>query len=688
MRFFFVFILVIISGVAFSQGGNLRNMSNRIKGVGNAGNRNDSISKRNMLEDSITITYRYLDTARVYKLDSSIIDFAVKYPIPADYNYLGNTGSPAQPYLFAPNMKPGWDAGFHAYDIYKFTVNKARFFTATRPYSEVSYFLGTRSEQLIEIMHTQNIRPNWNVHAQYRLISAPGIFRNQKTVHNNYLITSWVQSNNNRYRNYIAFVSNKLKGGENGGIDTTKNYIDNTDYRERVRILTQLGGDGGFSTSFFSTDVPTGNKYEDFNAVMRQQFDLGRKDSLVNDSTVVPLFFPRVRLEHTIRYSAYRYLFYDATPNSDYYIANYGVSFVSTPFRREDFWKELVNDFSIYTFPDEKNTQQFLKVGLSMQNLKGIFRDDVIETSDDFYYADDRIIKKYNLFGHGEYRNRTKNQRWDLLANGTLYFVGMNAGDYQASASIQSLLGAKIGTLKLGFENVSRTASFISNPNSSFYLMATSVDLKKENTTHLFANIYQPLLKLNLSGHLYLINNYVYYTDFFNINQAPIFNMLQIAASKVFPFGRKNQYKWITDTYFQQVIGNGPVNVPAIFTRNRIMYEGNLGYENLKIALGLDTRYRTNYKANGYSPLLGQFLYQDEETVKYKLPDIAAFVHFRIKSFRAFLRAENINTFRGLPNANGKGGTVFGFTNNNFAAPAYPYPGFVLRFGISWGFVN
>ncbi|MCH5717753.1 hypothetical protein [Niabella hibiscisoli] len=69
---------------------------------------------------------------------------------------------------------------------------------------------------------------------------------------------------------------------------------------------------------------------------------------------MIPLFFPRVRLEHTIRYSTYKYLFSDASPRSDYYNDYYNLPSVNSLFRREDYWKELMNDFSIYTFPDEK----------------------------------------------------------------------------------------------------------------------------------------------------------------------------------------------------------------------------------------------------------------------------------------------------------------------------------------------
>ncbi len=687
MRLFLVSIFILISACAFSQGA-IRSIGNRLRGIGNAGSSNDTLGKRNKFEDSITISYRYLDTARVYRLDSSLADFSIKYPIPDDYYFLGNTGSAAQSFLFAPNMKPGLDPGFHAYDLYKFTIDKARFFTATRPYSEVSYLLGTRSEQYIELLHTQNLSPNWNVHGLYRLISAPGLYRNQKTSHNSYLLTSWAQSTNKRYKNFITIVANKLKGSENGGIDLSANYIDNPDYAQRFRVPTLIGGDVGFGTNFFNTNITTGNTYEDFNALLRQQYDFGRKDSIVTDSTVLPLFFPRVRFEHSIRYSANKFLYSDNNPVQNYYKQHYNLENLQTPFRREDYWNEIMNDFSIYTFPDEKNTQQFLKVGAALQNIKGVFRDDITETIDNVHYADDKFTKSYNIIGHGEYRNRTKNQKWDMLANGQLFFAGMNAGDYKAAASIQSMLGKKIGSLKLGFENVNRTPAYIiQNSNSAFYLMPNTLNLKKENTIHLYADVYQPLLKLGLGGHYFLVNNYAYYIDYYKVNQASIFNVLQIAAHKVFAAGRKDQFKWISDVYFQQVIGNGPVNLPMVYTRNRLMYEGNLGFQNLKIAMGFDTRYRTNYKANGYSPLLGQFFYQDQTVVKYKLPDVDAFIHFKISSFRAFIRAENLNTFRALPYATG-GGRHFGFTNSNFAAPGYPYPGLIIRFGVYWGFVN
>ncbi|MGE5107183.1 MAG: putative porin, partial [Sphingobacteriales bacterium] len=71
---------------------------------------------------------------------------------------------------------------------------------------------------------------------------------------------------------------------------------------------------------------------------------------------------------------------------------------------------------------------------------------------------------------------------------------------------------------------------------------------------------------------------------------------------------------------------------------------------------------------------------QNENTIRYKTPDVTAFFNFRIRSFTSFIRLENLNTAEFTPQ--------FGFLNNNFAAPHYPYPGLLVRVGIWWTFVN
>lgn len=672
---FFTLESMAQGGIIRGAGGRLRQMGGRGSGNASAG---DSLKRRDKNEDSITVRFRYLDSTRNYTLDSSIVDFANRYPVPPTSVYLGNTGTANHSLLFSPIMQPGWDPGFHSFDTYKWTIDKARFFNTTRPYSELTYQLGSRSEQIIEVMHTQNIKPNWNFLFQYRLINSPGFFKNQKANHNNYQLTSWYQSKNKRYNAYFILLANKLQVGENGGLQDTANFLDDPVYKDRFNIYTKLGGDPIYGTNFFSTETGTGNRSSDFTVLLRQQYDFGRKDSLVTDSSVVPLFYPRLRFEHTIQYGTRKYTYLDLPfsgisgnyfPDSAYYFDNYQLLIPNDSVYIRDEWKEMINDFSIYQFPDANNLQQFFKVGAAIQNLS--LKNAKIGGT----------TRLYNIFGHAEYRNRTRNQKWEIEANGKLYFTGTNSADYYAYASLQRYVGKRKAYAQLGFENVNRKPSFIYDPRSSFFVAPAALpDIKKENTIHLFAALYEPAIRLKLSGDYYLATNYTYLRGFGDLQQeSTVFNVLRISALKTIKLGKN--WSWHADVYFQQVLGNAiPVNLPLVFTRNRIGYEGKLGFANLDIAFGAELRYHTPYKADGYSPLLGKFYYQDSQTVKNQVPHLAGYVHFRIKGFKLYFRAENLSTAR---DNNG-----FGFTNNIIETPGYPYPGLVIRMGIYWSFVN
>jgi len=625
----------------------------------------DSLEHRDQYEDSITISFQFPVSVQFNKLDSSVVDYTRRFPIPADHVFLGNTGTASHSLFFSPILKSGWDQGMHAFDIYSFRPESARFFKTTRPYTELGYLLGGRTEQIIEITHTQNIKPNWNAMFQYRLINSPGFFKNQRTNHNNYLFTSWYQSVNKRYNNYITLTANKLLSEENGGISSDEDYLNDPVYKDRFQIPVNLGGDPAFSRNFFSASYNTGNKYNSFNLSIRQQYDLGQKDSIVTDSTVIPLFYPRLRFEHIFSVAKYAFHYTDNLADSLYYADHYGIV-LPGPFDTvniEDSWNEIVNDFSIYQFPDARNQLQFFKAGLFIQQLKA---------ATPLYSG-----SFYNIAAHGEYRNKTRNKKWDMSASGRLYLNGFNSGDYDAAVSLKRFSGKQNAFIELNFKNVNRTPSFLFDNRSGFHLDMPA-SLKKENITYLNGSFYQPGLQFKMTFHYYLVSNYTYLRDFYRISQqSALFNVLKIDLSKKISISPR--FVWYADLYFQKKTGDAPLNIPLFFSRNRIGYEGSFGFKNLNIFLGAEIRYHSPYKADGYSPVEGNFYFQDSLTITNR-PDIAGFMHFRIRNFRLFFRAENLNT------ASFKDG--FGFTHNNFAAADYPYPGMNMRLGIYWTFVN
>jgi len=628
----------------------------------------DSLQHRTGMEDSISIRFRTIHSSRFSFFDSTVKDFTLRFPVPWQDVHLGNLGNATESRWFNPRYVSGWDHGMHGFDRYQLTVDDTRFYNTTRPYSELGYMLGSQSEQMIHLLHTQNIKPNWNAAFQYRLINAPGIFQNQQTNHNNYRFSSWYQSPNKRYQQFLVVIGNKLQSGENGGIRQDGNYLDSGAFNNnRFGIPTLLGGSSLSNRNFFSSSIGTGNLYTTATYLLRQQYDLGQKDSIVvNDTTVIPLFYPRLRFEHEINYQTFHFRFKDSFLDSAYYKSLYALSVPASTetILRKDLWKSLVNTFSVYTFPDAKNSLQYLKAGISYQQLIGTFDTGV-------------VTKTFNnLWVHGEYRNRTRNKKWNLAASGGFYVSGPYAGDYDARVSLQRFLKDASASLEIGMENVNRTPSFVFDPASHFFL-DQPVNLNKENHT----KVYGTWIKKGwaVTAQYQLLSNLTYLKEYYKVRQiSQVFTVLQVSAFKEFKLTRKGLHlrTWLM---FQQKTGSPDLNLPLLSTRNQISYDGSIGYRNLLISSGLEFRYFTPYKANEYSPIHGLFFYQSANRVSLRAPEITAYAHLRIRSFVAYVRAENLNSLNF---------STGNFTRNNLLVPGYPSPGLQIRIGIFWSFVN
>ena len=617
-------------------------------------------------KDSITISYKFLDSVRVNRLDSSINDFDKYFSVPSTYQYLGNHGAAAYSLVYQPNLKPGWDAGFHAFDVYRYKLEETKFYKTTKPLTQLGYQLASGKEQMIKALHTQNPRQNWNFGFDYRLISAPGFFVTQNTNHKSYRLFSNYQGKRKRYAAYIVLVGNTIKNSENGGIVNDSSLAD-PNKKKRFSVPVNLGGANLFAPNPFNASVNTGNINKDFTFFLRQTYDIGKKDSIaVNDSTTEYLFYPKLRAQYSFTYSNYNYLYTDVSADSLIYKNWYDTTLKKTTdtFNVQEKWKVISNDFSLLQFPDTKNAAQFLLAGARLENIKAAF----------YRAAGIQTKNYYNIVLHGEYRNKTKNKLWDVLLKGEFYLNGLNSGDYSAYATIDRYLNKKLGDVRLFFNNVNRSPSFIYNSLSAFNFKNATIS-KKENIISFGAEAKNPFINLGFKN--YIITNLAYFSDYYRTAQSSkVINLLQLSASKKIKISKK--LNWYVDVVAQQTDGNAPIKVPLVFTRNRFAFEGTF-YKNLNLSTGLEVRYYTPYEAYNYSPVMGQFTPQDTFKLK-NLPDITAFFHFRIKSFTAYIRAENLNSVSFL---NG-----FGFINNNYAAAHYPTQGLILRFGILWNFVN
>lgn len=617
---------------------------------------------RNDAKDSITIFYKLLDGIKRFTLDSSIHNFDSYFSVPSSYAYLGNNGAAASSLIYLPNERIGFDPGFHAFDIYMFTLENIRFYKTTKPFSSLSYQLASGKEQMLKANHTQSPTSNFNFGFDYKLISAPGFFITQNTNHNSFSLFGNYQGKRKRYQSFFTMLGNTIKASENGGIEN-KNDLADPNKKDRFTIPVNLGNNANFRNNPFVTTIFTGNEYKNFNVFYRQTYDLGKKDSIIiNDSTVNYVFYPRLRFQHSFSFNTQSFQFRDIYADSTIY-ASWFQQHLENPtdtFQLATKWKTINNDFTLLQFPDIKNQSQFFAAGISVQNIIGNTKNQTSHFN--------------NLLLHGVYQNRTRNKLWDLMVKGTYYLGGLNNGDYAFNSHLFRVISPKSGTVSIFFNNINRTPSFIFDNRSLFHLGVAN-DFKKENISAIGAEWNHSKATIKFSNTI--IVNHSFFYDYINAEQwNKAINLLQLTVSKKTRIYKN--YFWYVDMALQQVDKSTPIRVPLLYTRNRLALEGKF-YRNLELSAGVDIRYFTAYYANGYSPILGQFFKQDSFLLS-NLPDISTYAHFRIKGFAGFLRAENLNT---LSFSNG-----IGFTRNNFAAPLYPTQGLMIRFGIQWWFVN
>jgi hypothetical protein len=661
-RILFCLFIVVLLHIETSA----QNFGNALRPIGrpNANGENkDSLQKRDQNADSITLFYKLYNNNDIRKLDSSINDFFVHYPLPYTAYNLGNLGTATKSYLFSTQKKGGFDAGFHAYDAYNYTLAATPFYQTTRPYTELGYLLGGKGEQLIEVRHTQNRTQQLNFSFEYRFSNSPGNVKNQNANLNNMRITAHFQSKRKRYESYFVMLANKAASSENGGL-VKASLLDSLSLNNPYELETRLGASGASFRNPFNTTIAIGSTYKNNTYLWRQTYDLGQKDSIVKDTVTIHLFYPRLRFQNEVKLESNQYVFEDRAPNDLNYLQyfNYKTS-PATNVKFADSWNLITNDFSLISYPQKNNANQFLQLGSGYTHLATTL-------------SSIQNWSEYDLYGFGTYKNKTKNQLWDLLATGKLYINGYHAGDYDAQFYLSRILNSKGTYLKIAFQNSNRTPSTNYLGLTQFPINALK-GIQKENTIDMLAETGNTAKTFRVSFNYQLINNYNYFKTGYQaaVYNSPISYIGAVLNNKI---KLSNHWNWYNETTVQVVDQSAPIHIPLILSRQRLAFEGNF-YKNLNLSTGLEMIYHTDFKADDYMPLTGQFFVQNTYML-HNRPTANAFLHFMIKRFKAYIRLENLNTL--IPTSNSLGNTY------NFTAKNYPGTGTWFRVGIWWNFIN
>ncbi len=562
--------------------------------------------------------------------------------------YLGNLGSPYQSNVYRDRVKNQDFLFFSTYRAYMLMPEDVIYFNTTTPYTSLSYETGGpkgKSENLLKVLHTQNIKPNWNVGLSYNLISSDGQYQNQKTK----LYDFSIFSNYTKRRYSIDFVLNKntINNQENGGIKSHELLTETDDKAENIQI---------------SLD-DSKSKLSNLNFYMNHTYGLGEENEIINDQDT-SYAYP-IRFVYNMKYESDSWRFKENLLAEDFYSNSYYNS-------KETFdkitYSNLRNSFQI-VFDENKNKWIRLGARFGLISDLGNYSSRLIQDNISLRQKNTEIHNNQliaNLFS-----TAGPSLNWNASAN--FVFEGYRQNDLELKYELTKWIGKK-DSIPHGLSIVGKLESKTPNFFLSEYYgnhQQWNLDLDKTTELELGLEYFNDKMRFKIGGQINQIDNYTY----FGLNATPEqsnkgITVLTGYLEKTFKLG---------NFYLQQkLVGQNssedqilPLPTLSIYSNNyykNTFIKGALGFQ-----LGFSVHYNTAFNAPNYMPSTGQFYLQNQNELG-DYPKVDVYFNFRIKRTRIFLMYEHLNSSLG--------------NKNYFTAKNYPLNPAMFKYGLIWTFYN
>lgn len=552
-----------------------------------------------------------------------------------DWATLGNLATPARPLWFEVPARKGFDAGIHAFDLYRLNASDLRFYQNTRSYSEVFFSQGQSQDNLMFTAQMARTFSGGSTFSfDYRSFNNLGQFRYQQAQHNS-LSAGMRVPVGKRYEGYFVFCQNVFRQKDNGGI-VTDTIFGKGQFQNAIDAEILLPGESAQT------------RVSDRALQLTQHFRFAGKETGKR----------AYRATHTIAWSKNFWKFSDTDAEEDQDF--YGTFFVTEKRGLRDHVRlnRLDNSFVISTFKQKKAGQpsDLLAFGLTHSWF------DLYQEPLDSTFS--------NLFLNARL-GITPSEGFSLTAQGDLGMLN-NFGEYQVSGALSLSLG-KAGRLSASVLSQRRPPSLLQYRNwVSFRELWRYDDLKKPLENSLSVTYALPLVGLEVTGQTHVISNFTY----FDQSSQPVqtgtpLQVGQLLITENLHFGH---FHFDNTLGLQQINRGDILRLPSWFSRNSLYYSGKLFKKNMDLRAGADFRVHGEFQPDAYMPLIGQFHLQDTLS-QNPYPWVDLFVAFKVRSFRFFFRYENL--------------TAIWQPEKVYYQTAYHPQNFnTLRFGISWRFMD
>ncbi|MGM0409051.1 MAG: putative porin [Bacteroidota bacterium] len=640
--------------------------------------------------------------------------------------YLGNLGTAAQSNIYYDRAQ--FQTGFifsEPYGIYFHHPENQLYYSTKKRYTLLKYSNAgsqNESEQLLGVLHTQNITPDFNVGIDYDMISSDGRYQEQQVRQN--IVKLFSSYQNKRYRIHVNYYLNRSKGQENGGIDSL-HYLGDDEYNNRKNIPVKLSdarnqvlSSGLYLAQEYRFGKITEEKIDE--SISEENSEISGEDSIyhnaiyVNDSisdqtlsdsiqtdtisiphstrmrdnmhkgdtsksseskTIEVIKYSGFSLSHELFYNKDARKFFDDQIDEPFY-DDLDIFIDSSKTHDEVRQRRLANSFSLHYRFKDKFTSRLSVYNEQMQYEYNI-KPDTLFTDTLINPVQDTIITTNNYSNQSN--NRISFFMEGILFNHILfhgyseyYFDGYKKENSAIDISLAYVL---FNDFRIGVEGEYRNQNpeyFYSNFASNNFKWENDYLRMTEEWDVGFA-IRSSKYRLNAKLRYGQITNHIYFdsTAYLNQHRGQI-NLLTADISKKITLGPIHSN---TRFVYQKSSNDSVLGIPEINLYQSLYYQKLLHFKStggeLLLQIGVDYRYSSSFYADGYMPPTGMFYRQYD----HKLNDFHrfdVFVNFTLKRTRFYFQYSYLNS---------------ALTENYyFNAPYYPSPEPVFKYGIAWSF--
>ena len=636
------------------------------------------------------------------------------------YNFLGNLGSPRLSRLFM-DRKPYSNFIFaDPFDYFYTPVSEFQFTNTLSPITNLSYHsCGNKQdgEDRLRAYFASNINKISGIGFKLDYLYGRGYYNNQATsLFNGSLYGYYLDD---RYNMHAWISVNHMRMGENGGIE-------NDDYITHPEDFTR---------SYGSRDIPTilsenWNRNEDQTYYLTHRYNLGfYKDIELLDSLrpVMPadsVLLKGLRDSLFTVYqkadTAYQHAVMDSLRNDFMAKQDNPQDFVPvTSFIHTLRIRNAKHTVYSYDTPDhyyadlfygDPNNMSDRTRGYAIQNTLGIALREGFNkwakagltafASHEYRHytmpdlnGGNKIIRSYsenNISVGGQLSKREgKTLHYDVTGEVTL--LGEDVGQFDVEGRADLNFRLFKDTVQLA------ARAFVKNLNPSFYMRHYHSqfawwdnDLDKEFRTRIEGTLSLKRTRTALTVGVENIKNYAYFaTDKIAYNDeggqfAGYSNRISVkqygSSVQVFSARLNQNFKfgilhWDNEVAYQKPSNQDILPLPDLSAYSNLYIVFHIA-KVLRVQLGGDVRYFTEYYAPDYAPIIQQFTVQSPET-RMKLgnyPICNAYVNLFLKHCRFYVNVNHVNNGTGNKNA--------------FLVPHYPINPMNIHFGLSWNFFN